>query len=129
MQPSDRRIGVRVPVEMFLNQYVQDKPFRSLTSNISESGVYLNMAKGAPFCRDSRVVGLEFELPGTQETIWARGEVCYDAIDSYFHGAGVKFTDMPRLHARMLRDYCVEKRRERLSHLLDRIRQPDELRC
>ena len=109
---------------MLLNQYINDRPFRALTANVSESGVFLNLVKGAPFCRDTRVVALEFKLPGTEETIWARGEICYDQIDQYFHGTGVKFTAMPVRHARLLRDYCVEKRRSHLGRMLERIRGP-----
>jgi hypothetical protein len=122
MSPNDRRLGFRVPLEMFLNEYVQDRAHRALTVNISETGVYLNKVL-SPISRSNRVVGLEFELPGTGETIWARGEICYDSLDDYFHGQGVRFTGMPRLHARMLRDYCIEKRRAQLGDLLDRIRR------
>jgi c-di-GMP-binding flagellar brake protein YcgR len=124
MPSRNRRLGFRVPFELFINQYVNDRPFRALTTNISDSGIYLNLIKGSPFCRDSRVVGLEFLLPETGETIWARGEICYDNIDQYFHGTGVKFTAMPRVHARMLRDFCVEKRRSQLGNLLQKIRRP-----
>jgi hypothetical protein len=122
MTSHDRRLGYRVPLEMFLNEYVQDRAHRALTVNISETGIYLNKVI-APIDRPSKVVGLEFELPGTGETIWARGEIAYDSLDDYFHGQGVRFTGMPKMHARMLRDYCVEKRRAQLGDLLDRIRR------
>ena len=118
----DRRLGYRVPLEMFLNEYVQDRAHRALTVNISETGIYLNKVI-APIERTNKVVGLEFELPGTGEMIWARGEIAYDQLDDYFHGQGVRFTGMPRVHARMLRDYCIEKRRAQLGDLLDRIRR------
>jgi hypothetical protein len=122
MTSQDRRLGFRVPLEMFLNEYVQDRAHRALTVNISETGIYLNKVI-SPIARGSKVVGLEFELPGTGETIWARGEICYDSLDDYFHGQGIRFTGMPRIHARMLRDYCIEKRRAQLGDLLDRIRK------
>jgi hypothetical protein len=122
MTSHDRRLGCRVPLEMFLNEYVQDRAHRALTVNISETGIYLNKVI-APIERTNKVVGLEFELPGTGETIWARGEIAYDQLDDYFHGQGVRFTGMPKMHARMLRDYCIEKRRAQLGDLLDRIRR------
>ena len=118
----DRRLGFRIPLEMFMNEYVQDRAHRALTVNISETGIYLNKVITS-MSRSTRVVGLEFELPGTGELVWARGEICYDSLDDYFHGQGVRFTGMPRLHARMLRDYCIEKRRAQLGELLDRIRR------
>jgi hypothetical protein len=124
MLTSNRRLGVRVPLQMFLTQYVRDKPVRALTSNVSEHGAYLNLVKGGSYCRGDRVVGLAFELPGTGEVIWARGELCYEHANGYFRGAGVRFADMPRVHARLVRDFCVEHRREQLSALLERIRRP-----
>ena len=119
---NDRRFGYRLPLEMFLNEYVQDRAHRAFSVNISETGMYLNKVI-SPITRASRVVGLEFELPGTNEVIWAKGEIAFDSIDEYFHGQGIRFTAMPKVHARMLRDYCVEKRRLQLGDLLDRIRR------
>ena len=122
MTPNDRRLGNRVALEMFMNEYVQDRAHRALTVNISETGVYVNKVI-APISRATRVVALEFELPGTGENIWARGEICYDSLDDYFHGQGIRFTAMPRVHARMIRDYCIEKRRAQIGNLVERIRR------
>jgi hypothetical protein len=121
MALSDRRIGARVPVEIFITQYIHDRPHRALTANISETGIYLNKVL-APLDRRSRVIGLEFSLPGTSDTIWARGEICHDALDEYFHGQGVRFTGMPRSWGRLVRDWCAETRRHLLGGLFDRVR-------
>lgn len=122
MTNQDRRLGYRIPLEIFLNEYIQDRPHRAMTVNVSETGMYVNKVI-SPIVRTNKVVGLEFELPGTGETIWARGEICYDTLDEYFHGQGVRFTGMARMHARLLRDFCIEKRRAQLGELLDRIRR------
>lgn len=117
-------MGFRVPSEMFLNQYIADQPYRAMAGNVSETGLLLNRVKPTgPLKESQRVVGLEFELPGTSETIWARGEICYQGRDSYFHTDHVRFTAMPKVHARLLRDYCIESRRHHLGHLLGRIRR------
>jgi hypothetical protein len=127
MISSDRRIGFRVPSEMFLNQYIADQPYRAMAGNLSETGVLLNRVKAPGRLQESqRVIGLEFELPGTGETIWARGEICYQGRDSYFYTDGVRFTAMPKVHARLLRDYCIESRRQNLGGLLSRIRRTDQ---
>lgn len=125
MISSDRRIGFRVPTEMFFNQYIADQPYRAMAGNLSETGVLLNRVKRPKRRLEEcqRVIALEFELPGTGETIWARGEICYQGRDSYFYTDGVRFTAMPKLHARLLRDYCIESRREHLGGLLGRIRR------
>lgn len=122
MTPQDRRLGFRVPLEMFLNEYVQDRPHRAFTVNLSETGIYVHRLHSR-IDRANRVVSLEFELPGTGEIVWARGEVCYDSLDDYFHGEGIRFTGMARTHSRLLRDYCIEKRRAQLGDLLERIRR------
>lgn len=123
----DRRRGYRIPLEIFLNQYVRDRLVRSLSSNISPSGLYLQRARPLRSqLPEASVVGLEFELPGTGEIIWARGEVCYAADgDEFAIGMGVRFTAMANAHVRIVRDYCVEARRTHLSELLQGIRQPD----
>lgn len=109
---------------MFMNQYIADRPYRAMVGNLSESGMFLNRVKApqTPLRESQRTIGLEFELPGTSETIWARGEICYQGGDSYFYTDGVRFTGMPKIHARLLRDYCIESRREQLGGLLARIR-------
>jgi hypothetical protein len=118
----DRRLGFRVPMEIFLNEYVQDRAHRALTVNVSDTGLYVNKVLSG-MQRTNRVVSLEFELPGTSETIWARGEIAHDALDDYFHGQGIRFTGMAQMHARILRDYCIEKRRAQLAGMLDKIRR------
>jgi hypothetical protein len=121
MSLSNRRIGARVPLEILVTQYVNDRPHRALATNLSETGMHVNKVLGS-LERRSRVVGLELKLPGTSDTIWARGEICHDSLDEYFHGQGIRFTGMPRVWARLVRDWCVEKRREVIGGLFDRMR-------
>jgi hypothetical protein len=102
----ERRLGARLPVQMYLNAYVQDRQRRGFTANISEQGLYLNtlLDEALP---PSTPIGLEFALPGIPETIWAAGEVCFGQEDDYFVGQGIRFTAMARLHARIVRHYCL----------------------
>ena len=127
MDPSDRRIGMRIDLEMFLTEYVRDRPFRVLAANLSETGLYFHRVAADPAAQlvpAGTPVGLELELPGSGEVIWARGEVCREAWGRTLRGTGVRFADMPRCHARMVREYCHQKRRDRLDGLLAKIRQP-----
>jgi hypothetical protein len=112
LSPSiDRRFDPRLGLEMYLNAYVDDRLQKGFTTNVSETGLYLNTLMHAPTPPLTRV-GLEFTLPGTKETIWAAGEIRFDALDDYFLGRGVRFTAMAGLHARLLREYCYHVRRE-----------------
>jgi hypothetical protein len=106
----NRRYEQRVPLEMFLTAYVADRPQRALTANVSESGLYLNTLPRAPL-PPRTTVGLELALPGMPETIWAAGQLCYDARDQYFYGEGIRFVAMARRHLRLLHDFLTGLRR------------------
>ena len=122
MGVANRRDGYRIPMQLFLNEYVRDKAHRCMAVNLSPSGIFLNRLL-MPIHRPTRVVGLEFELPDTSEMIWAKGEVRYDTLDQYFHGTGIEFTGMAQVHRRLIRDYVLEQRERSLRRLLARVRR------
>jgi len=117
----ERRTALRIPVSLFMNQYVMDQPFRSLVTSLSASGLYTRRLI-LPYDRASRVVTLEIPLPGTTDSIVARGEVAYDAFDPNFHETGIRFADMPRKHRRMVRDFVEHKRVDILRRMMSSIR-------
>ncbi|MBP6835868.1 MAG: PilZ domain-containing protein [Kofleriaceae bacterium] len=120
----ERRFGFRIPLTVFGTSYVRDRPVRVLCSDVSDSGVGMTAVHGvAPPA--GTVVGVELELPGTTDTLWAAGEICRhhnDGADGLTTDLGLRFTAMARLHARLLRDFCVEARRGTLTQLLSRVR-------
>jgi c-di-GMP-binding flagellar brake protein YcgR len=117
----DRRIGYRIPYSAMLTSFVRDRPVRALAEDLSDTGVRLcAVAARAP--APGTQMAIEIDLPGQSETIWARGEVCYRKGDDLASGIGVRFVAMAQLHARALRDYCIESRRSQLGGLLARIR-------
>jgi hypothetical protein len=118
---QDRRLGFRIPFEAMVTSYVRERPVRGLASNLSDSGINvsaLSMLAPPP----GLVVGLELELPGTSESIWASGRICYRKDDRLASGLGVRFLAMARSQARLIRDFCIEMRRHHLGSLLARIR-------
>ncbi len=118
--PPDRRGARRAQLEIFLNEYVDDRVFRRVTSNVSEEGLYF---EGTPVRRRREApVQLEIELPGT-ESIWAKGEITHQIYDDYHHGAGVRLVGLPRLHAIALRDYVAEKRDGQVRAILEHVRK------
>ena len=94
---SDRRGDTRVRTEMFLNQYVREQPYRALATNVSPNGLFVQKL-ALPRTRHAPSVGLEFELPGTGEIIWARAECRFDSVASDFHLTGLRFTAMAQKH-------------------------------
>ena len=117
----ERRLGVRVPLEVMMTSYVRDRPVRALTYDLSDSGIGISaVSMLAP--RAGMVMSLELELPGLAESIWAKGEVCYQEPGTIATGLGIRFLAMATEHARMVRDFCIETRRQHLGGLLARIR-------
>ena len=112
MTDLERRFDNRIPIETYLTAYICDQPTRGFTTNISETGLYLNTLPDDPL-PPFAPVGIELALPGLPETLWLAGEMCFDKIDDYFHGRGVRFTAMAGLHGRMLREYCYRSRKRR----------------
>ncbi len=106
---DNRRFDARIPLEMYVSAYLLDQPQRTVTLDISESGLFLNALPQHPY-PPRTPVGLELELPSMGQTIWVAGETCRDSLDDYFYGFGVRFTRMANLHRRMLREYCWQAR-------------------
>jgi hypothetical protein len=105
---DDRRGDTRIRTEMFLNQYVREQPYRALATNLSPTGLFLQKL-AMPMTRHAPSVGLEFELPGTGEIIWAGAECRFNSVGSDFHLTGLRFTAMAQKHERLIRDYVREK--------------------
>ena len=122
---QDRREQIRLPVEICVQQYLTDGTYLGLTRDLSERGLYLT----APRMKDDLALygaplQLEFALPGTGETIWARGHVCYESKDGDLKGLGIRLTDMAERHARSLSRYVESVRKARLHNLLLRVQRP-----
>lgn len=104
-----------------VTSYVRDRPVRGLAANLSDTGLALSaLSMLAP--PPGLVVGLEIELPGMDDSIWASGRICYRKDDQLASGLGVRFVAMAKSQARVLRDFCIEMRRQSLGAMLARIR-------
>jgi hypothetical protein len=111
---DDRRLGPRFPLRTYMHQYVRDVPYQALALDVSESG--LAIRKPTAPVPDARVVGLELELPGTGEVIWASAEPRFHSVGAKTHFSGLHFLHMARKHEHLIRDY-VSERRERWLRL------------
>jgi hypothetical protein len=129
----NRRRSERHQVGFYVDQIVEDDPFRCFTTDLSAIGLYMERLV-EPLRRCSSVVQLEIPLPETSDSIWAKGEVVYDRFDALFHGTAVRFTGMARTHQRMLREWLRESGRRARMHaahpfrpLEIRVLRPSEL--
>src|SRR5262245_50129956 len=111
---DDRRTTPRFPLRTYMNQYVRDVPYQALALDVSEDG--LSIRKPTAPIPHTRVVGLELELPGTSELIWASAEPRFHSVGASVHFSGLHFLSMARKHQHLIRDY-VRERRERWLRL------------
>ncbi len=118
---NDRRFGFRIPFEAMVTSYVHDRPVRGLVADLGDGGMGMSAVSVlAP--PPGLLVGLELELPGIDDSIWALGKICYRRDDRLASGLGVRFVEMARSQARLLRDFCIDVRRRHLGSILSRIR-------
>ena len=115
LRPDDRRLAPRFLLHTYMSQYVKDVPFQALALDVSESGLAVRKPTTGPI-PDARIVGLELELPGTSEIIWASAEPRFHAVGARTQFSGLHFVGMATKHARLIRDY-VRERRERWQRL------------
>lgn len=118
---GERRADLRVPVEIYATQFIDDRPFRSVVSDLSTTGLHASRLV-QPMWRTSRVIQVELPLPGFDESVWASAEVVYDALDPFFHGSGLRFRSMATIHERILTDWIELARREVLRRMVGEIK-------
>lgn len=101
---SDKRKKVRANLDVYLNKYVQGVPYMAKAEDISSDG--LSLANLIEPSHAGKRVGLQFQLPGSEEVIYAEGEVVREWSGSNHHeGAGVRFTLMTERHRRLVETY------------------------
>jgi hypothetical protein len=127
---ANRRDEGRVPVHTFYNEYVNDRPYRGMITNVSSRGLRVERLL-RPSARMSRVVQLEFELPGTGEVIWAKGEACFDELEiaefgpagqgpaATLHASGIMIVALANKHARMIHEYVHELKLARQRSVME----------
>ncbi len=100
---EQRRTG-RAQIDILLNKYVGGVPYTARARDISPGGVRL--ARLLEPEHAGKRVGLQFQLPGSNEVIYAEGEVVREWIESEDAQAdGVRFTLLTERHRRLIRRY------------------------
>lgn len=110
-----RRDSPRIPVETLCSDHTGETEQHALVVDLSEQGMRLQRPLvGVP---RSRIVQLEFEIPGVDELVWAKGLVCFDEIwrvppawestklSGVVRTTGVQLTAATSRHKRLLREY------------------------
>ncbi len=104
---SEKRVEYRKPLDVFLNKYVGDEPYMVKAADISTTGIYLHKLI-EPDLPEGSMVSLEFQLPGTDEVIWARGAVMRESRRWGTQGTGIWFTIIPDAYKKMIEQFVYE---------------------
>jgi hypothetical protein len=103
---SDKRNTKRAPIDIYLNKYMGGVPYMNRASDISPEG--LSLAQLIEPQHNARRVGLQFQLPGSEEVIYAEGEVVREWAEldtARRERSGVRFTLLTERHRRMIDAY------------------------
>jgi uncharacterized protein (TIGR02266 family) len=92
MAESDRRTGIRIPVQMWVEEQSKDGLYFQRSANLSAGGIFLE--KTIPHPIGTQVM-LQFTLPQEEQPIRVRGEIVNAAAEEGELGMGIKFLDLP----------------------------------
>ncbi|MDY7231552.1 PilZ domain-containing protein [Hyalangium rubrum] len=110
---SDKRKTKRAPIDIYLNKYMGGVPYMTRASDISPEG--LSLAQLIEPKHHARRVGLQFQLPGSEEVIYAEGEVVREWAEldtARRERSGVRFTLLTERHRRMIDTYVTQNGQE-----------------
>jgi len=88
---SNRRNHERVPVDFFINRFLDGQPYLCRVVDISRTGARLVPIIEPVARRAQKFMGLQFQLPDRDDILTASGE----AITNEGRTVGVRFTNLP----------------------------------
>lgn len=105
---STCRKSPRVPVDVFVNKFIDGTPYLCRTTDISAEGIYVGALiepDAAAANEEPATIGLQFQLPGTEEVIYAEGEIVRAQERKRTRGYGIRFTHLARRHQQIIEQY------------------------
>src|SRR5688500_12106896 len=100
----DRRNDDRRPVDLLINRFLNGYPYMCRATDISRSGMRI-----VPMLEPTeapKFMGLQFQLPGTEDVITASGEAVFVAGE---RGAvGIRFTKLPSQSAALIDRFLAQ---------------------
>lgn len=94
----DRRSDDRRPVDLLINRFLNGYPYMCRATDLSRSGMRI-----VPMLEPTeapRYMGLQFQLPGTEDVITASGEAVFVAGERA--AVGIRFTRLPSESAALI---------------------------
>ncbi|HEY0708653.1 MAG TPA: PilZ domain-containing protein [Polyangia bacterium] len=100
----ERRGSPRAPLDVLANRFLDGHPYVCRTADISENGIRvlrLSEPKLIP-----RFMGLQLQLPGSNEILSAAGEVVF--CDDAARTVGLRFTTLPAATANAIAAFVTK---------------------
>ena len=110
---AGRRLAPRVGLETLCNEIGEGVERPCFVVDVSESGIRIER----PYFmgRTPRELQLEFELPGVDAVLWARGQTCFDQVrqvrGDLWRTTGIRLAAAAAHDFRLLRDFIHANRR------------------
>lgn len=101
----ERRADPRREIDLLMNRFLNGYPYLCRASDISRTGMRIHPISGAG-SSPSRFVGLQFQLPGSNDVITASGEVVSTPSGGPL---GVRFTAMPAVSKDRISRFLAER--------------------
>jgi uncharacterized protein (TIGR02266 family) len=105
---AERRQGVRVPVQIWVEEASDRELYFQRSANLSAGGIYLENTIPHPI---GTQVTLRFNLPGDQDRFEVRAEVVGAIAGEEELGMGLKFLNLDAPHAARIREYVLSRHR------------------
>jgi PilZ domain len=90
-QAADRRYEKRVPVDLYINRFLDGQPYLCRMVDISRTGARLAPLIEPNGDRAPRFMGLQFQLPDRDDVLTASGET----VTRGGKTVGIRFTNLP----------------------------------
>jgi hypothetical protein len=123
---QNRRACCRVPDSRLITEIVSENPFAASIVNVSDTGIY-TVKPVTSGIHGPRLVQLEIPIPEASDSVWATGEIMFEAVSNRGVGAGIRFHTMARAHRRMIKDLVEHRRQQIIAALLEEIKWRKEL--
>jgi hypothetical protein len=102
-----RRSSPRVSLETLCNEILEKNERPAFVWDVGEAG--LRIARPYFGGRTPRELQLEFELPGVDAVLWAKGETCFDQVTQIrgelWRSTGIRVAAAASADMRVLREY------------------------
>ena len=99
---NERRRRRRVPLDIFLNKIAMGVRHMVRAHDISEQGIFVRRLIEPE--QLGQVCDLEFQLPGQEDTIWARARTIRDVEDGAY---ALRFIAMSDQHRELIRSFVA----------------------